>query len=94
VANVVEANLLAADRPAASGQVLNIAAGQRYTLLELIDVLNELLGTDIAPVHGPPRPGDVRHSLADISAAGETLGYSPRISFRQGLQRTLDRHRV
>jgi nucleoside-diphosphate-sugar epimerase len=89
VANVVEANLLAAEAPAAAGRVLNIAAGRRYTLLDLVDVLNDLLGTDIAPVHGPPRPGDVRHSVADITAAREVLGYEPQVSFREGLERTV-----
>jgi UDP-glucose 4-epimerase len=89
VANVLAANVLAAHTPETAGRVLNIAAGQRYTLLDLVDVLNDLLGTDVAPVHGPPRPGDVRHSVADITAAREVLGYQPRITFRQGLKRTI-----
>ena len=94
VANVVEANLLAADaQAAAAGRVLNIATGQRYTLLDLVRVLNDLLGTDIAPIHTPPRPGDVRHSVADITAAQEALGYQPRVTFRQGLQRTVEWYR-
>ena len=94
VANVVEANLLAADaQAAAAGRVLNIATGQRYTLLDLVRVLNDLLQTDTAPLHTPPRPGDVRHSVADISVAQEALGYQPRVTFRQGLQRTVEWYR-
>jgi len=94
VANVVEANLRAASGPAAdrpaSGQVLNIASGQRHTLLDLVEVLNDILGTDLTAVHTPPRPGDVRHSLADISAAREVLGYEPEVSFREGVRRTVE----
>jgi nucleoside-diphosphate-sugar epimerase len=94
VANVVEANLKAANRRAASasptsGGIFNIGAGQRYTLLHLVDVLNDILGTAMAPRHTPPRPGDIRHSVADIHAAQKNLGYEPRVSFRQGLQKTV-----
>jgi UDP-glucose 4-epimerase len=93
VANVVEANLLAAEAPAAAGRVLNVAAGRRYTLLDLIDLLNELLNTEIAPVHTPPRPGDVRHSVADVTAAREIIDYRLQVGFREGLRRTVDWYR-
>ena len=93
VANVVEANLLAARAPAADGRVLNIASGQHYSLLELIETLRDIVATYVEPVHDPPRPGDVRHSVADISAATEALGYQPRVSFREGLQQTVDWYR-
>ncbi len=90
VGNVVQANLLAATAPEAAAHVLNIAGGERYTLLNLVEVLNDILDADIAPVHDDPRPGEVRHSEADITAAQNVLGYQPQISFREGLRRTID----
>ena len=90
VTDVVRANLLACRAPEAAGQVINVACGTRHTLLELIDALNHLMGTDIAPVFGPPRPGDVRHSCADIARAQRLLGYRPLVPFEQGLAYTLD----
>jgi UDP-glucose 4-epimerase len=90
VANVVQANLLAAAAHRdVVGRVFNVARGERYTLLDLIAALNAILGTNVEPVHASPRPGDVRHSLADISAARETLGYEPQVDFRDGLRRTV-----
>src|SRR6266852_8081204 len=79
VADVVHANLLAAKAPGVSGKVFNIACGHRASLLELIDQINGLLGTKIKPVHEPARPGDVKHSQADISPAQSELGYAPKV---------------
>ena len=93
VSNVVHANLLAATAPGVAGRVLNIACGQRYTLLDLIAILNEILDTHITPVHTAPRPGDVRHSLADITAAQEALGYQAKVDFHEGLRRTVGWYR-
>lgn len=94
VANVVQANLLAASAPSnAVGRVFNIACGERYTLLDLIAALNGILGADIEPIHAAPRPGDVRHSLADVSAAQKVLGYEPEAGFREGLRRTVEWYR-
>lgn len=93
VANVVQANLLAADSPGVAGRVLNVAAGGSITLLELVDALNELLGTDVKPRHDAPRPGDIRESMADISHARQLLGYEPTIGFREGLRRSIDYYR-
>ncbi|HEX5272625.1 MAG TPA: SDR family oxidoreductase [Gemmataceae bacterium] len=90
VDDVVRANLLAAEVPGASGRVYNVAGGRRVSLLQLVTTINALLGTDIAPIHGPPRPGDVRHSEADISRAGAELGYAPRVSIEAGLRRCVD----
>jgi UDP-glucose 4-epimerase len=90
VANVVQANLLAATVPGVAGRVFNVAGGERYTLLDLIRVLNDTLGTDIVPVHDAPRPGDVRHSQADIGAAQRALGYRPTIDFAEGLRLTVE----
>jgi nucleoside-diphosphate-sugar epimerase len=90
VANVVQANLLAVTAPdRAVGQVFNVACGERYTLVDLVATLNDILDTDLEPTHESPRPGDVRHSLADVTAAQEVLGYEPQIDFREGLRRTV-----
>jgi UDP-glucose 4-epimerase len=93
VANVVRANLLAADAPNVAGRVFNAAAGRRIDLLTLIDRLNCLLGTDVRPVHADPRPGDIRESLADVSQAREMLGYEPIVDFEEGLRRSIDYYR-
>jgi nucleoside-diphosphate-sugar epimerase len=89
VENVVEANLAAADAPAAAGRVMNIAVGSAHTLNELVGTLRRLLDSDVEPEYGPPRPGDVSESLADISLARELLGYEPRVEFEEGLERTI-----
>ena len=93
VANVVHANLLAAEVPDVAGRVLNVANGRSIDLLALIDALNELLGTDVKPVHDPPRPGDIRESMADITQARALLGYEPQVDFHQGLRRSIDYYR-
>jgi UDP-glucose 4-epimerase len=90
VEDVVQANLLAADAPGVSGRVYNVACGKRTTLLELVAHLNELLGTRVAPTHTESRPGDVRHSQADISRAVADLGYRPTTDVRRGLARCLE----
>ncbi|GIW70490.1 MAG: GDP-mannose 4,6-dehydratase [Planctomycetota bacterium] len=90
VEDVVAANLLAAEAgPECAGQVYNVGSGRRHDLLELVAVLNRLLGTALPPEHAPARPGDVRHSQADIARAGRELGYRPRVEFTEGLRRTL-----
>jgi nucleoside-diphosphate-sugar epimerase len=89
VENVVRANLRAAEAPGAGGEVFNVACGRRYSLLDLVGLLNRILGTDLEPRFGEPRPGDVKHSLADISKARRLLGYDPTISFEEGLERTV-----
>ena len=91
ISNVVEANLLALMAPAASaaGRVFNIACGQRHTLNETYRLLASLLGFKHPPKYGPERDGDVRDSLADISAASDALGYVPRTNFEEGLRRTV-----
>jgi nucleoside-diphosphate-sugar epimerase len=91
VDNVVNANLLAIEAPAtyAAGRVFNVACGQRHTLNETYEVLATLLGFEHPPVYGPEREGDVRDSLADISAAQEAFGYVPTVGFKEGLRRTV-----
>jgi UDP-glucose 4-epimerase len=90
VAEVVQANLLAAQAARVAGKVYNVACGRRTTLLELVSRLNDCLGTRLNPVHAEPRPGDVRHSQADISLAQAELGYCPCTDLAQGLRRCLD----
>ncbi len=91
VANVVEANLLAVKADdSVSGQVFNIACGQSFSINSLVRELNELLGTNIQPFYSDPRPGDIRHSLADISKARKMLGFEPHFSFKAGLLETIN----
>ncbi len=96
IENVVEANLKACKAPEAPGQVFNIACGERITLNELAEALRKLTGAKVEPIHGEPRPGDIKHSLADISAAREKLGYEVKVPVFEGLKLTVewfDRHR-
>lgn len=90
VENVVEANLLAAETPGVAGEVFNIACGENITINQLVAILCELIGIKITPLYAPPRPGDVRHSLADISKAQKLLGYQVKVGLREGLQRTVE----
>jgi nucleoside-diphosphate-sugar epimerase len=87
--NAIEANLLACTAPAAPGQVMNIACGVRTTLLEVLDLVAALTGKKIRAVHEPARAGDVRHSLADVSRARSVLGYTGRVTFAEGLEKTI-----
>jgi UDP-glucose 4-epimerase len=89
VADVVQANLLAAEAPGVHGKVYNIACGQRTSLLELVQHINTLLGTDIQPVHADARSGDVRHSLANIDEARSDLEYEPTTDILTGLRHCL-----
>jgi len=91
--NVVEANLRAARAEKTQGQVVNIACGEAITVNAIIALINELLGKNVAPDYAPSRPGDVKHSLADITAAGNLIGYQPVVTFRQGLEKSIDWYR-
>jgi UDP-glucose 4-epimerase len=90
VDNVVCANLAALDVSGIGGRMYNIACGESITISELAAALAEEVGVDIAAVHGPPRRGDVRHSLADIGLATRDLGYRPHVSLEEGLRLTVD----
>jgi UDP-N-acetylglucosamine/UDP-N-acetyl-alpha-D-glucosaminouronate 4-epimerase len=94
VGNVVQGNLLAADAPDVAGQVFNVANGRATSLLELIAALNRFLDLDIQPIHQPPRTGDIRESLADITSARRCLGYEPQVDFEEGLRRSIDYYRL
>ena len=89
VDNVVEANLLAATAIGAAGRAFNVAGGEAIAINAMLATLSDLLGVETRARHEPPRPGDVRHSRADIAAARDTLGYEVRVPFAEGLRRTV-----
>jgi nucleoside-diphosphate-sugar epimerase len=89
VDNVVDANILASRCEKARGQTINIACGAHYTLNQVLTEMQRIIGCSISPEYEAPRPGDVRHSHADISAAGSLIGYSVRVPFDEGLHRTI-----
>ncbi len=91
--NVVDANLRAAEARQASGEVINVATGERITLNQLLAELQKIIGTDLQPHYAEKRAGDVRHSLADISRARQLLGYEPTVSLAEGLRRTVEWYR-
>ena len=91
--NAVQANILAAERDV-TGEAFNVGCGDRITINELVDTLNDLLDTDINPIYDDPRPGDVRHSHADISKAENRLVYDHDVGFRDGLERTIPYYRA
>jgi UDP-glucose 4-epimerase len=90
VEDVTDALIRAGDTPGVSGNVYNVGTGTSVTLLDLIRELNAILGTAAVPSHGPPRAGDIRHSLAKIDRIRTDLGYAPRVPFAEGLRRTLE----
>jgi len=92
--NAVDANILAASAPAAAGQVCNVACGTRTSLLEVVAILNRLVGQDIPIEYQPRRAGDVQDSCADISRAHQLLGYTPAVGVEDGLTRTLAWYRT
>lgn len=94
VANVVAGNLLAASAPDAAGKTFNVACGEQLSLLDLIASINRVLGTKLEPIFDPPRAGDVRDSLADISQARKVLGYNPIVDFDEGLRRSIEFYRT
>jgi len=90
VENNVWANIQACTAPYAAGEVINIACGQRYTLLDLVKLINDILGKNIEPKFASDRAGDVKHSLAGIDKAKDILEYKVRVDFREGLRRTIE----
>jgi UDP-glucose 4-epimerase len=93
--NVVEGNLLACKAPAAqvAGKMFNLATGRRVTLNETFKALRKLTCYSGSPIYAAERGGDIKHSLADISLAETNLGYKPKVSFEEGLQKTVDWYR-
>jgi nucleoside-diphosphate-sugar epimerase len=90
VENVVEANLLASEADGIAGRAFNVACGGRYSLLDLLDRVKKLIGSDIDPIHESARAGDVRDSQASIEAAGRAFGYRVKVDFDEGLRRTVE----
>jgi nucleoside-diphosphate-sugar epimerase len=90
VENVVQANLLAMEADVAPGRVYNVACGERVSLNQLFSVLRELADSGVEPVYAAPRAGDVRHSLADLTASRRDLGYEPTVDLREGLRRSVE----
>lgn len=88
--NVIQANLLALSAPNAPGEVCNIGCGRRVSLNQLIQILEELLKVRAQVTYAPAKPGDVRHSLADITKATRVLGYVPETEIEEGLRRTVE----
>jgi len=89
IRNVVQANLLAAKVKGIQGEVFNIASGRRYTVLDIVERLNNIFNKYVHPNFLEPRKGDVRHTLGDISKAEKLLGYRVEVDFEEGLKRTV-----
>ena len=89
VDNVIHANVLAANADRVAGRMVNAACGRAISLNEIVKTINGILGKNVTPIYTDPRPGDVRHSLADNSLARELLGYEPLVGFDEGLARTI-----
>ena len=90
VDNVVDANLAAMSSAEGSGDPFNVACGERITLNEVLTHIGDVVGHPVEADHQTPRPGDVRHSHADISAFQETFHFTPTVSFAQGLRLTFE----
>ena len=93
VENNVRANVAASEAPGLKCEVMNVACGTSYSLLDLLAAINDVLGTKVEPKFAPPRAGDVMHSLADISRARAAIGYEVSVNFEEGLRRTIDWYR-
>jgi nucleoside-diphosphate-sugar epimerase len=94
VGDVARGVLLAAEAPDAAGQVMNLAAGGRISLLDVVRTLQRILRSSVAPTFGPTRAGDVRDSQADIALARRALGFAPTTSFEDGLRKTVEWYRA
>jgi nucleoside-diphosphate-sugar epimerase len=94
VANVVDGVLRACQAPGAAGETINVATGGRISLNQLFAELRALTAASVDPIYADPRPGDVKHSQADISKARRLLGYEPTVTFEEGLKRTLEWYRM
>ena len=88
VDNAVQANLLACEAAGVSGKVFNVGTGQRISLNQTLELLRRISDKSLDAKYDPPREGDIRDSLADISGAKQQLGYEPTVLFEEGLERT------
>ena len=91
--NTVDANILAANAEGVAGRAFNIACGERISLNDLLSKLRELTGSSLSAQYLDPRPGDIPHSLADVTEARQSLGFSPQVDLLDGLARTVEYHR-
>ena len=89
VDDVASANLLAGVAPGASSQSVNIASGERTSLLELLAAIASATGSRVEPLFGPPRAGDIRDSQADVSLAQAAIGHVVEVSFSEGIKKTV-----
>ena len=94
IENVVQANILAAQAPDAAGEVFNVACGTQMSLNQMLDHLRTIMETDTEVHYVPSRPGDVKHSLADIEKARRILGYHPAVPVELGLRRSVEWYRA
>jgi nucleoside-diphosphate-sugar epimerase len=94
VANVVDGVLRASQAKDASGEVINVATNGRVSLNQLFTSLRDLVGANVEPIYDKPRAGDVKDSQADISKAARLLGYTPLVTFEQGLKNTVEWYRT
>lgn len=90
VDNVLNANWLAAEAKETHGEAINISTKNAVTVNTVVQTITELLGKDIKPVYAPPRPGDIKHSLADVNLAKEVIGYEPFVSFEEGISKAIN----
>lgn len=88
--NVMNANYLAATAPEMHGEAMNVSTVDAVTVNKVVHTIRELLGKDIQPEYLPPRKGDIKHSLADVSRAKELIGYEPLVTFDDGVRRAID----
>jgi len=93
--NVMQANWLAATAPELHGEAMNISTANAVTVNEVVGAIARLLGKEhIQPEYAPPRPGDIKHSLADVRRARELIGYEPTVSFAEGIERAINWYRA
>jgi len=90
IENVVAANMLAAEAERTNGEAVNVACGEHVTVNEIIEQINKLAGKAVRPKHVDPRPGDIKHSWADVALAQKVIGYRPTVPFADGLKRTIE----
>ncbi len=90
VDNVVHGNLLAVEAPDAPGKAINLACGAQLTLNQMLDALRQITGLNTPALYSDPRPGDVRHSWADITLAEQVLEYKTQVAFEEGLSKTVE----
>ncbi len=89
VANIVEANIAAAESDTAGGEIFNIARGEQMTVNNLLEAVNLVLEKNVKPLYADPRPGDIVHSFAHVRKARRVMGYDAAISFMDGLRTTI-----